>query len=72
MDSELMKSVEEEMRGRKNMRNLKSETDFLVGAMVMYKALNDKQLFDENEGGWMPPRWVLTIMRGDSVLDIKD
>ena len=54
--------VEEHLAGRKKNGVLKSETDFLVGAMVMFSFLEE----------WPPSHWVFDIMSNKSVLDRKE
>jgi len=54
--------VEDNLAGRKKNGVLKSEADYLVGAMVIFTLLEE----------WPPSHWVFDIMSGDSILDRKD
>jgi len=54
--------VEDNLAGRKKNGVLKSEADYLVGAMVIFTLLEE----------WPPSHWVFDIMNGDSILDRKD
>ena len=59
---EYINRVEEHLKGRKQTGALKSEADFLVGAMIMFDLLKE----------WPPSHWVFDIMLGKSVLDREE
>ena len=48
---------------------LESEADFFTGAMSMYMALKPES---EEDGSWCPPAWLFTLMRGDSIIEMRN
>ena len=65
MDAEIREQIENIARERANAGVLESEIDFFTGAMATYLALNPES---EEDGSWCPPVWVITLMRGDSII----
>ena len=63
MEKEIQDGIIKVLNERHKVRTLKSEADFLTGAMQMYLLLKPES---EEDGGWAPPKWVFGIMRGDS------
>jgi len=59
---EYINRVEEHLKGRKKSGALKSEADYLVGAMIIFDLLKE----------WPPSHWVFDIMSGKSVLDREE
>ena len=59
---EYINRVEEHLKGRKQSGALKSEADYLVGAMIIFDLLKE----------WPPSHWVFDIMSGKSVLEREE
>lgn len=59
---EYINRVEQHLEGRKKNGVLKSEADYLVGAMIIFDLLKE----------WPPSHWVFDIMSNKSVLDRKE
>ena len=58
---EYINRVEQHLAGRKKNGVLKSEADYLVGAMIIFDLLQE----------WPPSHWVFDMMSNKSVLDRK-
>ena len=59
---EYINRVEQHLEGRKKNGVLKSEADYLVGAMIIFDLLKE----------WPPSHWVFDRMSNKSVLDRKE
>lgn len=62
MDKKVYETVEAGAMGRVSMGVMESEIDFFAGAMAAFNAMGVP------DGEAMPPKWVLPIMSGRSIL----
>lgn len=59
--------------GKKSAKYKKEQAAFFIGAMAALVAITEQETFDKptNMGQAMPPKWVISIMRGDDILSEK-
>lgn len=84
MTEEIFASVEEQWKDRAKAMQLKfgteeyrkAEGEFFIGAMAAFVAFSRHTVFDlekmtlkEKEGLSMNPKWIISIQRGDSIID---
>lgn len=70
---EVIKEVERTLQGRIDNNVLNDETDFLMGASAVLKVAN-MLIFgesEENSMSMMPPNWMFSAIRGESILPEK-